>query len=274
MYTLRKMCIITFYLFFIPNIQSHSQEHSRTMTIDFGKEYQIKVDTQKSNDRLLDLLIKVGIPSIIFIGSVYSLWTQIEARRRDDDLKNQLERVNKQISEFYGPLFTLYESGDQNFYIFLKHFGKDFSFSNPDFENWSNSVFQPTNISMESIIINKADLILGKEVPACLLSFCAWSATMKVYVKAHRKGNYNMIKWQQIFDDIKHPESNMQVYLRASFEVLKEEQSRLLAGSRDYVDERKLINTINERTSIYQKSLEQEPLLDGKTRKQRWEEAT
>lgn len=212
---------------FFANAQIDSS--SKSITIELDKQYKFSVKPTAEGTDVLKI-VSVFLPIVVMIGSVWAILFQINARREDDILKNQLERLNKQITEFYGPLYSLYETGHRNHYNFLLLHGDDVSHKNPNFGIWSKNVFQPTNIGMENIIINKADLILGKSLPDCLLQFCQWSALMKVYNIAPLQNNFNDKKWERIIKRTPHPEISMQAFLRASFEVLKEEQSRLLSG--------------------------------------------
>ncbi len=66
----------------------------------------ISVKLIKEPDTLLTYL-----PILLVIASLGGIFWQIQSRRRDDMLKNQLDRLNKQITEFYGPLYSLYETG-------------------------------------------------------------------------------------------------------------------------------------------------------------------
>lgn len=254
---------------FFANAQKDSV---KTITIDLGKNYKYSLKPSESETTPFKI-VATFLPVMGVIGAIAGVAYQIKARRKDDRLKNQLDRLNKQISEFYGPLYTLYETGDQNYYIYLKHCGKEVTFKNPHYRNWTCAVFQPTNAAMENIIINKADLILGKKIPSCLLQFCQWSATVKVYNEAEKHGNFDEDTWQRIINDIKHPELSMQIYLRACFEVLKEEQSTLLSGHRSYVDEEGLIEAIKYRAEVHKKSIKSETIINDKARDEIWKDA-
>lgn len=191
------------------------------------------------------------IPLLGVLAALSGIWFQIKARRKDDRLKNQLDRINDQISDFYGPLYSWYETGHQNYYTFLRLYGPDLTFHNPHYANWATSVFLVTNTSMESIIVNKSDLVLGNKLPACLLQFCRWAATRKVYIQAQAKENFDNNEWLQVLDKVPHPEIEMQAYLTCSFQVLKEAQSNLLSGRRSYINEHEMIVEIDRRKVQY-----------------------
>jgi hypothetical protein len=270
MLSLKKLLLIVFLCFFFEMSKAYT-DTVKSVVINLDKNYTISAKPDDTS--IFSKYISPYIPVAVIIVTLFTIWWQIKARRRDDRLKNQLERLNKQISDLYGPLFTLYETGDQNFYIYLKHCGSNITFKNPHYNLWSSTVFHPTNLAMEQLIINKADLVLGKKVPPCFLSFCAWSTTRKVYIEAHKMGNLDLKIWEQILEEIEHPQIDMQVHLRATFEVLKEEQSRLLSGKRSYVDEKKLLKEIKRRTKIYKEEIEKEFILNDKVRSQVWDES-
>lgn len=176
---------------------------------------------------------------------------QINARRKDERLKDQLDRINRQITDFYGPLYSIYENGHRNYYHYLSLYGDVVNFENPYFEIWLRQIFEPTNNGMSEIITNKADLIVGSKIPDCLPQFCKWTSLMKVYNQAQQKENFNNADWTPMFEKTRHPEIEMQAYLRACFEVLKHEQSCLLHRSKRFVDEQKLLSEIDNLIKEY-----------------------
>src|SRR5687768_2880399 len=165
------LCIFLFCLF---GIATRAQDTTTSIRSIKGSTITHTLIKKEVLPIIVDYVFR-ALPLVALIG----LYIQINAKRKDDRLKNQLDRLNKQISEFYGPLHTLYETGHRNFYNFLVLHGNTVSLKNPDFKTWYENIFHFTNVGMENIIINKADLVLGKDIPDCLLSFCMWSAKMK-----------------------------------------------------------------------------------------------
>lgn len=192
---------------------------------------------------------------VAFIG-LFGIGYQIRARRKDDILKNQLDRLNKQITEFYGPLHALYETGHQNYYAFLELYGHEFDFNNPHFKQWDIKIFQPTNLKMEDIIINKMDLIIGNTIPEFFFQFCEWLTAQKAYINAESQPDFDNESWRPIRDNYKHPEDEMRLYLKASFEVLKKTQGDVLSGSLKLINEKELMNKITKIKEEYIKDPE------------------
>ncbi len=93
---------------FFANAQNDSTV--KPITIDLGKNHKYSLNPSEEVS-IISKYLPIGTVIVTLIG----IWINIRTRRKDDRLKNQLDRLNKQISEFYGPLFTLYETGDQIF---------------------------------------------------------------------------------------------------------------------------------------------------------------
>lgn len=200
------------------------------------------------------------------------LW-QVRARRMDDKRAAQLQRLDKQLSNLYGPLYALYEKGDRQWRAFLREFSnsKDpnflgfFPIANefppPDreqlrvFRLWMESVFMATNTQMEEIIINNAELVLGETMPAPFLSFCVHVASLKASVAEWSAPEFDRADWKKHMAIFPHPAADLHIYIKASFEILKKEQSRLLSGESRFVNEKALHLQIMERMGQLQSAL-------------------
>lgn len=192
-------------------------------------------------------VIKTVVPFLpllsIFI-ALLGIAYQIKARRKDDTLKNQLDRLNKQITDFYGPLYSLYETGHQNYYAYLELYGDEFHFDNQNYKSWNVTIFQPTNFEIEHIIINKADLIIGHIVPEFFFQFCEWLTAQKAYFNAESQPGFDNDIWKPVIDYYQHPKDQMRMYIKASFEILKQTQSEVLSGKLKSISEEVLMNKI------------------------------
>lgn len=188
------------------------------------------------------------------IGTLIGVILQIRAKRRDDKLAAQLNRLDKQLSELYGPLYAWFESGHENFIAFTKVFPNSLSYDNEKYRIWMKQVFMRTNIAMEEIIINNAELFIGERIPDPFLKFCLHVAALKVYVAEWDNPEFNQEEWKRYMSEFQHPQSKLHAYIRASFEVLKEEQTRILSPVKYFsfpkrkVDERILKKEIERRS--------------------------
>jgi hypothetical protein len=204
----------------------------------------------------------IALASILagLVGAVVSLAWQTWAKRRDDKRAAQLERLNRQLSELYGPLYALYEAGERNWMLFVVRYSHDSrplaersflpsssdTFPPPDavglseYRRRMEQLFMPTNIAMETAIVQHADLLVGKHMPNELSDFLAHVAAAKLLVHRWQKDTpFNFDLWQQHRVEYPHP-PRLKHLIRASFEVLKLKQQQLLAGFLESVDEEQL----------------------------------
>lgn len=152
---------------------------------------------------------------------------------RSNQQKAQLERVNQQLSNLYGPLFALVESSDISWRAFRsKHQPNSRYFSKvkpPTDEDvkawrlWMKTVFMPINIQMYDIIQDNAELLIESDMPKCLLLLLAHVASFKAVIE----------KWEQN-DFAEHeslvvyPSEELIDYVNGSYQKLKGEQANLI----------------------------------------------
>ena len=163
---------------------------------------------------------------LAFIGYLVTfLSARMLARRRD-----KLELVNRQLNEFYGPLYVASEAGDTAYRSLLKRQGKKKSDPITDQELkewvlWMTTIFAPLNDIREKVIIEKAHLIIEEQMPQCLLDFVTHVVGYKAVLARWAEGDYSerrsTIGWPPEFD----------VYVKRSYASLKAEQTRLMHGA-------------------------------------------
>src|SRR3954447_9762693 len=100
------------------------------------------------------------------------------ARRKD-----RLDRVNRQLGEFYGPLFSLSAAANRSWTEFRREHrpgGAYWDQARPPTEDeavvwrtWITTVFMPLNRRMRDVVVGHADLIVEDDIPQCLLDLCA-----------------------------------------------------------------------------------------------------
>src|SRR5215217_8916125 len=114
------------------------------------------------------------------IGYVIKYWTDLKIEQRND----RLERVNRQLSEFYGPLLALTRASGESWQAFRKrHRPGEGSFWKGDpppteedvaaWRLWMTTVFVPVHQRMMELVLERADLVEEPDMPACLLALCA-----------------------------------------------------------------------------------------------------
>jgi hypothetical protein len=151
------------------------------------------------------------------------------ARRKD-----RLDRVSKQLSDFYGPLLALSRAGGRSWEEFMDRYrpGNTAFWDEADppterqaesFRLWMCHVFMPLNVRMVDVVTNKADLLDEPEVPGCLLELCAHVATYQAILKRWEDEDFS-----ENTPDIPFPGQEIEEYAEATFSRLKAEQNRLL----------------------------------------------
>src|SRR3954470_3086613 len=111
----------------------------------------------------------VFITQAVLIGK--SIYDQFNTRR-EGKRAARLERLGKQLSNLYGPLFARYEIGERHWFAFLEKYSKDpmlevefkrffpedRDFAAPDataleaYRSWMKTIFMPTNTAMEKVM--------------------------------------------------------------------------------------------------------------------------
>ena len=105
----------------------------------------------------------------------------VDGRRREE-----LTYVNSQIEKLYGPLYALTQANDVAWEQFVSADwpeGKGRYFFDPmppptieqvdKWRSWMTTVFQLLNVEMEARIINKSQLILGRQMPTAFKDLIA-----------------------------------------------------------------------------------------------------
>jgi hypothetical protein len=93
-----------------------------------------------------------------------------------------------------------------------------------------------TNEDMQKVILDNADLVVGKEMPVVLADFTEHVASLKILsircAEEEKLSNNEFLdNWQNYTKIMTIHPSDLIHYVNAGFEVLKEEQERLLSTS-------------------------------------------
>ncbi len=137
---------------------------------------------------------------------------------------DKLRLITTQIDELYGPLYVITQTG-QMLYKALQaksmREGKDeIERDSPEWRIWVQEVFLPLNIQLEQTIINKAYLIIEKEMPQTLKRFLAHSAGYKAVIKKWQSGDFT-----ESSSIISYPDEIIE-YAEISYLKLKEQQNK------------------------------------------------
>jgi hypothetical protein len=145
----------------------------------------------------------------------------------------RLDRVNKQLKEFYGPLFALTRASTMSWAAFRRVYRPGGSFWDEGhaptdeeaarWRTWMTEVFMPRNLEMVRIITEHSDLLDEDEMPDCLLTLCAHVAGYMPVLKAWEEGDFS-----RHTSVVNFPAEELLAYTQANYDRLKREQARLL----------------------------------------------
>jgi hypothetical protein len=155
--------------------------------------------------------------------------------------KERLERVDRQLREYYGPLYALTESASKSWSAFRIQINRptgSFWHTDPapsDREKsawrlWMQHVLMPLNLRIEMVIVEHTDLLEGPEMPACILELLAHIAAYKAVLKGWESGDYTThISVVDYPGEVNH-------YAKCEYLKLKAQQQSLIGSSaaRDY----------------------------------------
>ncbi|MET7481883.1 hypothetical protein [Streptomyces sp. NPDC005538] len=149
--------------------------------------------------------------------------------------QERLARVNRQLSEFYGPLFALAEANARTFAAFRERHARSggvspFADATPPTEEesaewrlWVTAVFLPVLREMRELVIGRADLLREPEMPTLLLELCAHAAGYEITAARWAQGDFS-----EHLSLVPFPGPELASYARRGFGELKLEQARLL----------------------------------------------
>jgi hypothetical protein len=146
----------------------------------------------------------------------------------------QLSRINKQLSEFYGPLYSMVDTGNQAWAAFRSKYrpaGPYFGGNKPPptdeelaaWRLWITTVFMPLNRRGYELVISKSDLLIEKDMPDCLKKLCAHVASYQTVLRKWENNDYS-----EHIAVIPYPREALITYSQQSFNDLKEKQARLI----------------------------------------------
>jgi hypothetical protein len=179
-------------------------------------------------------LIGVGVAAIGYFVK-YRMDLALEQRN------GRLERINRQLSEFYGPLLALTRSSDESWQAFRKRYRPGGgSFWKPDppltredtiaWRQWMTTVFMPLHQRMMDLVLQHAALIEEPEMPSCLLVMCVHVAGYQAILKEWETGEISVAREDNI-SIVNFPGQELADYAATAFSRLKAEQASLLGST-------------------------------------------
>lgn len=164
---------------------------------------------------------------LALVGYLFTYFYNLHFTRRAD----KLSFIEKQINEFYGPLYVTVLVSENVFMVLPKkgvHLGMFFESETRvekdiyEWRIWLENVLMPLNRQIVNIIVNKAHLIIEEIVPQCLRKLVAHVADYEVIVKKWSKGDFS-----EAISSVPFPD-DLREYAEKSYNDLKGEQVKLL----------------------------------------------
>lgn len=174
-------------------------------------------------------LLAITVTIVLAItGYLYNYFHGINSDKR----KERLNLLNKQLNDFYGPLYILTESSKTAITTLRHRLGGVQVFKNAyqptdkersEWYNWVISVLMPINERIENIILSNAHLIREEEIPRCLLQFVSHISTYRAIIEKWEQGDF-----KEYLSPVEFP-SELHEYSRTSYYAIKKEQIQLIS---------------------------------------------
>ncbi|WP_027342074.1 hypothetical protein [Hamadaea tsunoensis] len=165
--------------------------------------------------------------SVAVLGFLFTYFHTRRLQGRSD----RLSRVNRQLTELYGPAFSLSDSTRISFESFCAKYDDVRQLKDDQeqltveqrsaWQAWMTIVFQPSNKRIYEILMTKADLLVDETMPACISEFCSHVTSYDVVMAGWENGS------QELFAAIDYP-PDFTTYVRNTYTSLKRRQAALL----------------------------------------------
>lgn len=173
------------------------------------------------------LIITTTVTILLAItGYIFTYLNNLRLSQR----KDRLDRVNRQLAELYGPMFSLVHASNIAWAGFRKMHRPDGAYFGPgmtendykEWRLWMSVVFMPINTKLYNLILEKSDLLIETEMPESLLMFCAHVAAYQAVLE-----KWNHKDYSEHLSVVEYP-MEMNYYAKDSYIKLKSEQENLL----------------------------------------------
>ena len=149
----------------------------------------------------MDWATSLTIAVSVLLAATGYVWTYLYnlrlARRKD-----RLDRVNRQLSDLYGPLYALTHSADTCWKVFRSRYrpggGPFWDPNSPPTEEeaaawrlWMAEVFMPLNVAMADVVTQHIDLLDEETMPDVLLRLCAHVKVYRPVIKRWEAGDFS-----------------------------------------------------------------------------------
>jgi hypothetical protein len=170
----------------------------------------------------LTTFLTVSIPVIL---AFMAYFNSLRLERR----KNRLERINRQLDEFYGPMLAIVQSNQQAWENFIAKYQNNPNFYKKghhpteeqvaEFHDWMSTIFMPNNDQLHDIIINNTSLLVEDEMPKVLLDLFAHIMEFRINFSERKDRHAEVAESRS-----KYPGRTLLAYCEERFKELKAEQ--------------------------------------------------
>lgn len=170
---------------------------------------------------------------LALLGIAAKYWNDLRVAQR----KDQLDRINLQLRDLYGPLYALDQAGLEAWRAFrsrVRPGGPFFSDSDPPSKDdlaawrlWMTEVFMPMNVRMETIITANTHLVVQGEMPQGFKELIAHVSAYKAVLKAWTQGDHS-----EHLSVIPYPTAIRKYLSDSYFDLIRQQQKLLGAVTR------------------------------------------
>jgi hypothetical protein len=182
--------------------------------------------------------LTLAVPASVAILGLFAAYiTNLRLAQRSA----QLERVSRQLSDFYGPLYALISASNISWDAFRATHRPGGAFwgvrgdpvSDADaaaWRLWMSQVFMPLNRQMRDLVVTQAQLLDEDQMPPCLLTLCAHVATYEAIL-----AKWSADDFSEHASAVPFPKMELTAYAARGFELTKNRQQRLLTHRQSLV---------------------------------------
>jgi hypothetical protein len=178
--------------------------------------------------------LTLAVPACVaIVGFFVAYINNLRLARRSD----RIAWVNRQLNEFYGPLYALVKATDISWRAFRANHRPGGPFwgdpDNPPSEAdaaawrlWMSLVFMPLNRQMRDLVVTHAQLLVEDQVPGCLLTLCTHVSTYEAIL-----GRWANEDFSEHVSAVPFPRQELTNYAEESFGPLKRRQQQLIKST-------------------------------------------
>jgi len=166
--------------------------------------------------------------------------------KKADERKAQIDRINTQLREFYGPLLACITATKSAYKAMVRQHSPDGTMqgfvravhSTPSgaegtaYRHWMRHVLQPLNQKAADVIVNHLNLLESTSIHPSLLQFVAHVSSLRVVLRQWEEGDLS--HWSAVT----YPDALLE-YIENEFKKIKTQQAELLGVTRRAVASRR-----------------------------------